>query len=70
MPYLLEDASVRESPGGSLPLLSALVVLKDSGWPSGGFFKLARRAPYTRSGDNMLLWIREIEKLAEYYAGH
>lgn len=31
MPYLLEDASVRETPDGSLPLLSALVVLKDSG---------------------------------------
>jgi len=70
MPYLLEDASVRESPDGSLPLLSALVVLKDSGWPSGGFFKLARRTPYKRPGDNMLLWAREIEKLAEYYAHH
>ncbi|MFI1372326.1 hypothetical protein ACH4UY_09985 [Streptomyces longwoodensis] len=69
MPYLLEDASVRESPDGSLPLLSALVVLKDSGWPSGGFFKLARRAPYKRPGDDVLLWTREIQKLAEHYAG-
>ncbi|KUN89050.1 hypothetical protein AQJ66_06220 [Streptomyces bungoensis] len=69
MPYLLEDASVRESPDGSLPLLSALVVLQDSGRPSGGFFKLARRAPYKRSGDDTLLWVREIEKLAEHYGG-
>ncbi|MFH9706530.1 hypothetical protein ACH4MW_02865 [Streptomyces luteogriseus] len=69
MPYLLEDASVRESPDGSLPLLSALVVLKDTGWPSGGFFKLARRAPYKRPGDDVLLWTREIEKLAEHYSG-
>ncbi|MEV8592492.1 hypothetical protein [Streptomyces sp. NPDC052012] len=68
MPYLLEDASVRESPDGSLPLLSALVVLKDTGWPSSGFFKLARRAPYKRPGDDVLLWTREIEKLAEHYA--
>ncbi|MET7762646.1 hypothetical protein ABZS71_11610 [Streptomyces sp. NPDC005393] len=70
MPYLLEDASVRESPDGSLPLLSALVVLKDTGWPSSGFFKLARRAPYRRSGDDVELWTREIEKLAKHYAEH
>lgn len=68
LPHLLEDASVRESPDGSLPLLSALVVLKDTGWPSGGFFKLARRAPYKRPGDDVVLWSREIEKLAEHYA--
>jgi hypothetical protein len=61
MPYLLEDASVRESPDGSLPLLSALVVLRDSGWPSGGFFKLARRAPYRRAGDDVTLWTEEIK---------
>jgi len=67
MPYLLEDASVRESPDGSLPLLSALVVLKDTGWPSGGFFKLARRAPYSRSGDNLELWTRELKDLAAFY---
>lgn len=48
MPYLLEDVSVRESPDGSLPLLSALVVLMDSGWPSNGSFKSARRTPYKR----------------------
>lgn len=48
MPHLLEDASVRESPDRSRPLLSCLVVLKDTRWPSGGFFKLARRSPYSR----------------------
>lgn len=69
MPYLLEDASVQESPDGSLPLLSALVVLKDTGWPSGGFFKLARRAPYKRLGDDVELWTRELKDLAEHYAG-
>ncbi|MGW3170972.1 hypothetical protein [Streptomyces sp. NPDC001153] len=68
MPYLLENASVRESPDGSLPLLPALVVLRDSGWPSGGFFKLARREPYKRAGDDVLLWTREIQKLTEHYA--
>lgn len=68
MPYLLEDASVRESPDGSLPLLSALVVLRETGRPSGGFFKLARRAPYMRSGDDTELWIEEIKQLAGHFA--
>ena len=68
MPHLLEDASVRESPDGSLPLLSALVVLKDTGRPSGGFFKLARRGPYKRPGDDTELWIGEINRLARHFA--
>jgi hypothetical protein len=69
MPCLLEDASVRESPDGSLPLLSALAVLKDSGHPSGGFFELARRSPCKRPGDDTELWIREINHLARHFAG-
>ncbi|MBU6529751.1 hypothetical protein [Streptomyces mayonensis] len=68
MPYLLEAASVRESPDGSLPLLSALVVLRETGRPSGGFFKLARRAPYKRPGDDMELWIKEINRLASHFS--
>ncbi|MGY3200454.1 hypothetical protein [Streptomyces sp. TE5632] len=70
MPHLLEDASAQESPDGSLPLLSALVVLQETGRPSGGFFKLARRAPYKRPGDDMELWVEEIKQLARHYADH
>ncbi|WP_328660569.1 hypothetical protein [Streptomyces sp. NBC_00334] len=68
MPYLLEDASVRESPDGSLPLLSALVVLRETGRPSGGFFKLARRAPYKRPGDDTELWVKEISQLSSHFS--
>ncbi|GAA3505007.1 hypothetical protein GCM10019016_121200 [Streptomyces prasinosporus] len=68
LPYLLEDASVQGSPDGSLPLLSALVVLRETGRPSGGFFKLARRAPYERPGDDTELWVKEIKQLAKHYA--
>ncbi|MER5832613.1 hypothetical protein ABT116_17600 [Streptomyces sp. NPDC002130] len=69
MPHLLEDASAEGSPDGSLPLLSALVVLKESGAPSKGFFRLARRAPYHRSGDDTELWVNELKELARNYAG-
>ncbi|GAA2449734.1 hypothetical protein [Streptomyces macrosporus] len=68
MPYLLEDASLRESPDGQLPMLSALVVLRETGRPSGGFFKLARSAPYLRKGDDVTLWTEEIRALAKHYA--
>lgn len=68
MPYLLEDASAAGSPDGSLPLLSALVVLKESGRPSTGFFRLGRRAPYHRPGDDTELWVNELRDLARQYA--
>jgi hypothetical protein len=44
-------------------------MLKHTGHPSGGFFKLARRAPYKRQGDDTKLWIREITQLARHFAG-
>lgn len=68
MPFLLEDASLKESPDGSRPMLSALVVLQETGWPSGGFFKLARRAPFHRSGPDETLWITELNDLAKQHA--
>ncbi|MEU6367447.1 hypothetical protein ABZ876_17345 [Streptomyces sp. NPDC046931] len=68
MPHLLEDASARENPDGSLPMLSALVVLQETRIPSGGFFKLARRAPYRRSGDEVELWVNELKALAAHHA--
>ncbi|MFF4232858.1 hypothetical protein [Streptomyces sp. NPDC001820] len=67
MTYLLEDASLRESPDGSLPMLSALVVLKATKWPSGGFFQLARRDHFSRPGDDAGLWARELAHLAKHY---
>jgi hypothetical protein len=68
MTYLLEDVSLRESPDGSVPMLSALVVLQATGWPSGGFFQLARREPFTRPGDDTELWARELAHLAKHYS--
>ncbi|MCX4536049.1 hypothetical protein OHA79_13140 [Streptomyces sp. NBC_00841] len=67
MSYLLEDASLRRSPDGSLPMLSALVVLKATMWPSGGFFQLARRDHFSRPGDDTELWARELAHLAKHY---
>lgn len=68
MPLLLEDATEQGSPDGSLPMLSAMVVLKDTRSPSAGFYKLARKAPYRRSGDDLTLWIAEMTALERHYA--
>ncbi|MFF9407539.1 hypothetical protein ACF1B0_18735 [Streptomyces anandii] len=68
MPHLLEDACARESADGSLPMLSALVVRQETRMPSGGFFKLARRAPYRRTGDDVELWVNELRALAAHHA--
>ncbi|MFF5658443.1 hypothetical protein [[Kitasatospora] papulosa] len=68
MPCILEDASLRESPDGSLPMLSALVALKATAWPSGGFLQLARRSPFSRPGDDTELWARELAHLAKHYS--
>ncbi|KUN89044.1 hypothetical protein AQJ66_06190 [Streptomyces bungoensis] len=68
MPHLLEDASARENPDGSLPMLSALVVRQETRMPSAGFFKLARRAPYRRAGDDVELWVDELKALAAHHA--
>ncbi|MFE5401578.1 hypothetical protein ACFQ9Z_09255 [Streptomyces sp. NPDC056580] len=68
MPHLLEDASARGNPDGSLPMLSALVVRQETRMPSGGFFKLARRAPYRRTGDDVELWVNELRALAAHHS--
>ncbi|MFF4960983.1 hypothetical protein ACFY2Z_28755 [Streptomyces sp. NPDC001222] len=68
MPHLLEDASARENADGSLPMLSALEVPQETRMPSGGFFKLARRAPYRPTGDDVELWVNELRALAAHHA--
>ncbi|GAA2411681.1 hypothetical protein GCM10010420_45850 [Streptomyces glaucosporus] len=68
MPHLLADATAQESPDGSAPLLSALVVLQATGRPSGGFYELARRLPYSRREDDDSLWEAELTRLERHYA--
>ncbi|MEU9240873.1 hypothetical protein [Streptomyces sp. NPDC048385] len=68
MPHLLEDASARANGDGSAPMLSALVALQETGMPSGGFFRLARSAPYHRNGDDVELWVNELRALAAHRA--
>lgn len=58
MSDLLADTCHREHKGGA-PMLSALVVNKASGRPSGQFFELAKSAPFHRAAPD---WSWELER--------
>ncbi|MFD4394210.1 hypothetical protein [Kitasatospora sp. NPDC058478] len=67
MPYLLEDCT-RLHGGREAPMLSAVVVLKETKRPSSGFFKLARQKPFLRPGDDVALWLAELAWLERVHA--
>jgi hypothetical protein len=67
MNLLLEDASKQDSPNGCRPMLSAMVILQEGRRPSTGFYKLARRDPFFRQGDNAAIWIEELKELAKIH---
>lgn len=66
MPYILEEASLREH-AADRGLVSALVVQQAPGGkpttPSGGFYRMARRRPFNRKGDDYEIWLTEVRRL-------
>lgn len=68
LPHILEHASRREHAEGR-GLISALVVQQGfdgrPSMPSGGFFAMARRAPYKRSGSNEAIWMTEVQRVID-----
>ncbi|TFE58540.1 hypothetical protein E3E14_00460 [Streptomyces sp. ICN441] len=66
MSELLADVCHREHTRGA-PMLSALVVNKASGKPSGQFFELAKSAPFDRT-DSDWSWERERSRVFNYYS--
>lgn len=66
MDHLLADVSHQESPDGSKVMLSVMVVLKADGQPGAGFYRLAREE-FDREGDDLTVWIQELERLERDY---
>lgn len=66
LPVLLREISTREHEQGR-PLLSAVVV-RPSGVPGGGFFRLAGELGRTGS-DRRSVWADEVSRVYEVYAG-
>ncbi len=65
---MLGEISAHEHAKGR-PLVSAVVVLAESGWPGGGFFDLARStgrmAPHE---DRVAYFARELRTVHDYWA--
>ena len=68
MYFLLADVSRQESPNGTKAMLSAMVVFKDPNKqePGAGFYRLAREE-FGHTGDNLSIWIKELEYLERDY---
>ncbi|MET7805024.1 protein NO VEIN domain-containing protein [Micromonospora chersina] len=66
MPYILEEASLREH-AANRGMVSALVVKQGRDGipttPSGGFYRMARRRPFGRKGANDEIWLNEVRRL-------
>ncbi|MFR9777792.1 protein NO VEIN domain-containing protein [Micromonospora sp. MS34] len=66
MPYILEEASLREH-AADRGMVSALVVKQGPDGnptiPSGGFYRMARRRPFGRKGVNDEIWLNEVRRL-------
>ncbi|MEU4643400.1 DUF3883 domain-containing protein [Micromonospora sp. NPDC023814] len=66
MPHVLEEASLREHADGR-GMVSALVVRQGQRrkptTPSGGFYRMARRKPFRRVGDDNEIWLTEVRRL-------
>lgn len=62
MPHLLGIVSRRGHAAGT-GMLSALVVQAGTMMPGHGFFQLARQPPFTRTGDDVTLWLYECRRV-------
>ncbi len=67
--YMLNQISYRENSAGR-PLLSAVVVLPEIGYPEKGFFLLARELGFNRFGDERSYYLYELKRVHEYWAIH
>jgi hypothetical protein len=66
MGEILGAISTREHDYGR-PLLSAVVVLAESGCPGKGFFTLVRELDIYDGADDLVFWVREVKRVYEYW---
>lgn len=66
MSHLLGELQDEDHAAGR-PLLSALVVTKEDGQPSAGFWRKADSLGYT-VGDRDAFWIEQLARLRDFYA--
>ncbi len=52
------------------PLLSAVVILKDSNMPGSGFFACARELKGYNGKDDLGFWVEELRRVHDYWSRH
>lgn len=67
MSFLLEDACLREHREASPVMLTAIVINKQRGKPSGQFFELANGDPFHRGTDPAWSWEVERDRVFAHY---
>jgi hypothetical protein len=65
----LDDINRVESAEGR-PLLSAVVIGKESGMPGTGFFNCARELRRYSGRDDLAFWIDELQRVYAYWSRH
>jgi len=66
---LLDDINQREHADGR-PLISAVVVQKDTLRPGQGFFKLSRGLGLFTGSDRDAFYVQELRKVHDYWGSH
>jgi len=52
------------------PMLSAVVIVQADNKPGEGFFKLARDLGLFHGGDELTFWVKELNRVWNYWSSH
>ena len=63
---ILDDISRSEHDAGR-PLLSAVVIRKDTNIPGQGFFNLAKSLRLPGADDDVLFWVKEVQRVHDHW---
>jgi hypothetical protein len=66
---VLDEMNYAEHAAGR-PLLSAVVIAKDTGMPGEGFFTCARNLRRYAEGDDLAYWVEELQRVHDYWSRH
>lgn len=67
--HSLDEINHVEAANGR-PLLSAVVIGKESNMPGFGFFTCARQLRVYSGGDDLTFWLAELKRVHEYWSKH
>jgi hypothetical protein len=66
---ILDEVNYAEHAAGR-PLLSAVVISKDTGMPGEGFFTCARDLRRYTGRDDLAYWVEELRRVHDYWSEH